>query len=72
MADIQHNGDRTKPWSLHVRLKHAGTAVPVSLSVLGVERNLRRRKIKEAIFIERLQPDINVREEMGAAMRFIH
>ena len=72
LADIQHNDNRTRPWSLHMRLKHAGTAVPVNLSVLCVERNLRRRKIKEAIYIEKLKPDVNVREEMSVAMRFIH
>ena len=72
LVDIEHNNDRTKPWSLHMRSKHAGMVVPVSLTILGVERNLRRRKVKEAIYIERLGPDINVRDEMNTAMKFIH
>ena len=72
LADMQHNKNRLKPWSLHMNSRHASVAVPVSIPILGAERNLRKRKIKEAMFTERLRPDVNVKEEMNMALRFIH
>ena len=36
-----------------------------------LEKKLQERKIKEALWIKRLKPSVNVRTEMADAMRFI-
>ena len=70
-ADIRHNENRNGPWALHVRDKHDGRQIGVTVSVLSVERDLQKRKIKEAIWIKKLHPEVNARAEMADSMKFI-
>ena len=73
----QHIGDmihteRNKPWSIHMRDAHGGRTTETKVKVLAIERNLQRRKIKEALFINQLNPTVNIRQEMNDALRFLN
>ena len=70
LADMKHV-ERDKPWSLHMRNAHGGLSANTKIEVLSFERNLQRRKIKEANFIHEFKLDVNVRQEMNDAMRFL-
>ena len=71
IGDMTHT-ERNKQWSIHMRNCHEGRAAQTKIGVPAVERNLQRRKIKEAIFIDQLKPTVNVRQEMNDALRFLN
>ena len=69
-GDIRHP-DRQKPWSEHVKINHNGRVVRVIISVLLREQRLTLRKIYEALFIKELNPEINIKQEMNDALKFL-
>ena len=71
LGDMKH-AERDKPWSIHMLNAHGGIPTNTKIEVLSFERNLQRRKIKEANFIDQLKPDVNIRKEMNDAMRFLN
>ena len=72
----QHLGDmrhpqRQRPWSEHIKIQHNGTVPKTSIEVLIRERKLTKRKILEAMCIDKLKPTINIKHEMYDALKFL-
>jgi hypothetical protein len=70
LGDIRHP-ERQKPWSEHVRSKHNSIATDTTITVLMKEHRTILRKIYEAIYIQELKPEINVKREMNDALKFL-
>jgi hypothetical protein len=63
--------ERIKPWSQHVSVKHRGNNISTSISVLIREQHLISRKMYEALFIKKLKPAINAKNEMCDVLKLI-
>ena len=57
--------------AVHYREKHPNTEPSLNFELLGTERNTVLRKIKEAMLIHELKPDINDKSECTILLRFL-
>jgi hypothetical protein len=55
---------KTSTWSQHSVEVHKGEPLELSLSLLSIERDTRKRRIMEGIFIKSQNPDLNTKEEL--------
>ena len=62
---------REKALALHYSTFHPNTTPNLRFSILATETKMLYRKIIEASFIHRLQPTINLKEEMTDLTRFL-
>ena len=62
---------RDEAWAQHYREKHRGGKPELSFKILTTERNTLQRKIVEAMYIQKLKPTINNKEECAELTRFL-
>ena len=68
-SDIKYCNKRIGPWAVHARNHQEQTTF--NTRILGVERNVHRRKILEALIIKEMKPNINRRAEMMDTVKYI-
>ena len=62
---------RDKALALHYSQFHPSTTPDLSFTIITTEKSLLHRKILEAVFINKLKPSINLKEEMSDLSRFL-
>ena len=60
-----------KALALHYKAEHAGLEPCLEFTILNIESNISRRKCSEALFIFKLKPALNLKDEMKYAERFL-
>ena len=62
---------RDEALAVHYRNQHAGLQPSLSFKLLAVERSTITRKISEALYIQRFNPQLNDKEECVTLKRFL-
>ena len=71
MFQIASRYPTDKPLAIHYRARHENTPPELSFKILATERDVLKRKILEAMYIQRLRPSINNKEECAELTKFL-
>lgn len=59
------------PLAIHYTSRHKNTPPELSFKILTTERNILKRKILEAMYIQKLRPELNNKEECSELTRYL-
>ena len=59
------------PLAIHYASRHKDATPELSFRILNTERNILKRKILEAMYIQKLKPSMNNKEECSELTRFL-